>query len=151
RHLDLVTAPFTLPRSRVLVFREGDGVRVHTSEYERRLAECRVLDELTVVDATGAVLPVTDVTPARVVFGGSATLTFADPSTLSIGDAPGGRIRIRRPDASVEEHPLDDDGLLLRIGEDRSVVVGSGGHAQALAATEAIWAAWFARCPVVRD
>ena len=35
KHLDLVSAPFTLPRSRVLVFRagDGDGVRVHTSEY----------------------------------------------------------------------------------------------------------------------
>ena len=53
-HLDLVRAPFTLPRSRLLVFREGDGVRVHTSEYERSLAECRVLDTLVVRDATGA-------------------------------------------------------------------------------------------------
>lgn len=92
RHLDLVTAPFTLPRSRVLVFRaeHGEGVRVHTSEYERRLSECRVLDALVVVDAAGAVLPVTDVHPARVTFGdAAATLTFADPSTLSLGENPG--------------------------------------------------------------
>lgn len=53
RRLDLVSAPFTLPRSRVLVFRadDGEGVRVHTSEYERRLSDCRVLDALTVIGA----------------------------------------------------------------------------------------------------
>ncbi len=71
RHLDLVTAPFTMPRSRLLVFREGDGVRVHTSEYERGLDECRVLDELDVRDANGARLcPIVDVQPHRILFGG---------------------------------------------------------------------------------
>ena len=151
RHLDLVSAPFTLPRSRVLVFRadDGDGVRLHTSEYERRLSECRVLDALTVVDAGGEVLSVSAVHPARVTFGGVATLTFADPSMLSIGGDPGSRVRLRRPDGRVEEHPLGA-GLRLRIAADRAVSVDRGDHAAALAATEEIWADWFAKCPTVR-
>ncbi|HEY1105150.1 MAG TPA: hypothetical protein VGE78_03295, partial [Agromyces sp.] len=100
RRLDLVQAPFTLPRSRVLVFRadraevvEGGGVvnpasslRVHTSEYERWLDDCRVIDELTVRDASGSALPVTAVLPHAIEFGGgAATLTFAGPGALSIG------------------------------------------------------------------
>ncbi|MGX5696679.1 amylo-alpha-1,6-glucosidase [Agromyces soli] len=104
-HLDLVQAPFTLPRSRVLVFRAdrakcvgrpsaGGGVdaapatalRVHTSEYERGLDECRVIDELTVRDASGEALPVTTVLPHAIEFGGgAATLTFAGPGALSVG------------------------------------------------------------------
>ncbi|MFE7196731.1 amylo-alpha-1,6-glucosidase [Microbacterium oxydans] len=153
RHLDLVTAPFTLPRSRVLVFRaeHGEGVRVHTSEYERRLSECRVLDALAVVDAAGSVLPVVDVLPSRVTFGdAAATLTFADPSTLSLGGEPGLRVRLRRPDGRVDEHPLGD-GLRLRIDADRAVVVEPGDHAAALATTQEVWADWFAKCPTVRD
>lgn len=151
RHLDLVTAPFTLPRSRVLVFREGDGVRVHTSEYERRLSECRALDGLTVVDAAGVALPVTDVLPGRVAFGDSdATLTFADPSTLSIGGTPGLAVRLALPDGSVQQHPLGV-GIRIRIAADRSVTVDAGDHDAALAATDRIWTAWFARCPMVRD
>ena len=151
RHLDLVSVPFTLPRSRVIVFRADDGVRVHTSEYERRLSECRVLDLLTVVDVAGELLPVTDVLPAQVMFGGgAATLTFADPSTLSIGGEPGLRVRLRRPDGSEEEHPLSD-GIRLCIAADRAVEAAPGDHAAALAATERIWAEWFAKCPIVRD
>lgn len=153
RHLDLVSAPFTLPRSRVLVFRaeDGYGVRVHTSEYERRLSECRVLDSLTVLDAAGAVLPVTDVLPSRVSFGrGAATLTFADAATLSLGGMPGARVRLRRPEGSVEEYPLGD-GIRIRIAADRTASVEPGDHAAALAATERIWGDWFAKCPTVRD
>ncbi|MCK8467418.1 hypothetical protein M0722_09465 [Microbacterium sp. KSW4-16] len=153
RHLDLVSAPFTLPRSRVLVFRsdDGEGVRVHTSEYERRLSECRVLDALIVIGAGGEVLPVTGVHPARVSFGGGAvTLTFADPSTLSLGGTPGSRVRLRRPDGGLEEHPLDR-GLRLHVAADRTVAVVHGDHSAALAATAAIWTEWFAKCPRVRD
>ena len=153
RRLDLVSAPFTLPRSRVLVFRadDGEGVRVHTSEYERRLSDCRVLDALTVIGAGGEVLPVTDVHPARVTFGAAAaTLTFADPSTLSLGGEPGARVRLRRPDGHVEEHLLGG-GIRLHVAADRAVAVESGDHCAALAATEAIWADWFAKCPSVRD
>lgn len=178
RHLDLVSAPFTLPRSRVLVFREGDGVRVHTSEYERTLAECRVLDGLTVMDAAGQVLRVTDVLPGKVTFGpsrslseersdetegaprlaavaeepsvGAATLTFADPSTLSLGGTAGTIVRLELPDGRVAQHPLGD-GIRIRIAADRSVTVESGDHDAALAATDRIWSDWFARCPRVRD
>ncbi|WEK61772.1 MAG: hypothetical protein P0Y60_03135 [Candidatus Microbacterium colombiense] len=158
RHLDLITAPFTLPRSRVLVLRAegGDGVRVHTSEYERRLSECSVLDELTVVDADGVVLPVTAVLPGRVTFGGRVTLSFADPAALSIGSSTrsgGGlepRIRLRYPDRRVEEHPLGD-GIRLRVAADRTVTVEPGDHTADLAATEQVWSEWFAKCPIVRD
>ena len=158
RHLDLVSAPFTLPRSRVLVFREGDGVRVHTSEYERRLSECRVLDRLTVVDAAGVPLPVADALPGKVTFGPlaqepddvKATLTFADPSTLSLGGAAGLMLHLELPGGSVQRHPLGD-GIRIRIAADRSVTVEPGDHAAALAATERIWADWFAKCPIVRD
>ncbi|WP_223624210.1 amylo-alpha-1,6-glucosidase [Microbacterium sp. EST19A] len=154
RHLDLVSAPFTLPRSRVLVFREGDGVRVHTSEYERRLTECRVLDRLTVSDADGQVLPVTDVLPGRITFGEApdptATLTFADPSTLSLGGTADLTVRLELPDGSVWRHPLGD-GIRIRIAADRSVTVEPGDHDAALAATDRIWSDWFAKCPTVRD
>lgn len=156
RHLDLVTAPFTLPRSRVLVFREGNGVRVHTSEYERRLSDCRVLDALTVVDREGEHLAVTDVLPTRVRFGSStaaeefATLTFADPSTLSLGGSPGARVRLQGPDGRIEEHPLGS-GVRLLVGSDRTVSVTLGDHAAALAATEDTWTDWFKRCPLVRE
>ncbi|WP_226533665.1 amylo-alpha-1,6-glucosidase [Microbacterium paraoxydans] len=153
RHLDLISAPFTLPRSRVLVFRaeDGNGVRVHTSEYERRLSECRVLDALTVIGPGGDVLPVTDVHPSRVVFGlGAATLTFADPSALSLGGDPGARLSLRRPDDSVEEHPLGG-GIRLHVDADRAVSVERGDHAAALAETERVWGDWFAKCPRVRD
>ncbi|GAT74500.1 hypothetical protein MHM582_3005 [Microbacterium sp. HM58-2] len=185
KHLDLVSAPFTLPRSRVLVFRSpsGDGVRVHTSEYEKRLSECRVLDSIVVTDASGAVLPVADVLPGRVRFGSprslseevptsysrslsegapatetkrgevsdpEATLTFADAASLSLGGAPGTRVRLERPDGSVEEHPLDG-GIRLHVAADRSVTVVPGDHEEALAATAEIWDDWFAKCPIVRD
>jgi hypothetical protein len=115
-HLDLVQAPFTLPRSRVLVFRSdhearvaqlsageaagaaaaapATALRVHTSEYERGLDECRVIDELRVRDASGEGLPVTRVLPHAIEFGGgAATLTFAGPGALAIGRSSGGLSR----------------------------------------------------------
>ncbi|MBO9627464.1 MAG: hypothetical protein J7484_13975, partial [Microbacterium sp.] len=212
RHLDLVAAPFTLPRSRVLVFRSasGDGVRVHTSEYEKRLSECRVLDAVVVTDAAGAVLPVADVLPGRVRFGttrslseersdesaedatrslseersdeskrgevaggggrfdslrslndreraarsindrGDVTLTFDGAGALSFGGATDARVRLVRPDGSVEEHVLGE-GIRLRVADDRSVAVERGDHMAALAATASVWDEWFAKCPIVRD
>jgi hypothetical protein len=118
-HLDLVQAPFTLPRSRVLVFRAdrdaclerlaagGAGeaadvgpataLRVHTSEYERRLDECRVIDELIVRDAAGEALPVTRVLPHAIEFGGgAAVLTFAGPGALTIGLPAVGRVATKK-------------------------------------------------------
>ncbi|REJ05704.1 glycogen debranching protein [Microbacterium bovistercoris] len=154
RHLDLVTAPFTLPKSRILVFRDEDAadgtLRVHTSEYERWLDDCRVLDGLAVLDAAGAVLPVTDVLPHRIAFGDVASLTFDGPGALSLAGSAGTRVRLRFPDGRVEEHPLDS-GIRLEVAADRSVTASDGDHAAALASCEAQWDAWFTKCPVVRD
>ena len=44
-HLDLIQAPFTLPRSRLIIFAQGEGLRVCTSEYEKRLSRVRGLRE----------------------------------------------------------------------------------------------------------
>jgi hypothetical protein len=159
-HLDLVHAPFTLPRSRLLVFREGDGVRVHTSEYERSLVECRVLDSLVVRDAHDEVLPITRVLPQRVEFGGGAvTLAFAGPGALSVGIADGRTeaahtVEWTTPDGTLARHRLDADApaLRLHIGADRGVRdEASVAHLADAAVSAAIWLDWFARCPIVRD
>ncbi|GAA2861647.1 amylo-alpha-1,6-glucosidase [Microbacterium arabinogalactanolyticum] len=158
RHLDLVTAPFTLPRSRVLVFRaeDGEGVRVHTSEYEKRLSACRVLDAVVVTDAAGQALPVTDVLPHRIAFGripgdASATLTFDGSGALSIAGVEGVRVTLNHPDGREEQHPLSGTGIRIRVAPDRSVTVEAGDHPAALAACEREWLDWFANCPRVRD
>lgn len=158
RHLDLVTAPFTLPRSRVLVFRaeDGEGVRVHTSEYEKRLSACRVLDAVVVTDAAGQALPVTDVLPHRIAFGGqagdaSATLTFDGFGALSIAGVDDARVTLTHPDGREEQHPLSGTGIRIRVAPDRSVTVEAGDHPAALAACEREWLDWFANCPRVRD
>lgn len=159
-HLDLVRAPFTLPRSRLLVFRERDGVRVHTSEYERSLAECRVLDSLVVRDAHDTVLPITRVLPQRVEFGGGlATLVFAGPGALSIGIAggtAGDRFTVEwtTPDGTTSRCALDAAGPAVRldIAADRGLSAGASvAHLADAAASEAIWLDWFSRCPLVRD
>ena len=168
-HLDLITAPFTLPRSRILVFRseDGDGVRVHTSEYEKPLDECRLLDGVTVTDAAGQVLPVSDVLPWRIAFGsspawvagpstssgtqtGPPTLTFDGPAALSIAGPEGTRVALRHPDGRIETLPLTPAGIRLRLGAGRTAVTEDGDHATALAACEAQWLEWFAKCPRVR-
>ncbi|MGN7978408.1 amylo-alpha-1,6-glucosidase [Microbacterium sp. 22195] len=170
RHLDLVTAPFTLPRSRVLVFRaeDGEGVRVHTSEYEKRLSACRVLDAVVVTDAAGQALPVADVLPHRIAFGpstgsgtqrewaaepvdASATLAFDGPGALSLAGVDGVRVTLTHPDGREEQHPLTGAGIRIRVALDRSVAVETGDHPAALAACEREWADWFENCPRVRD
>lgn len=155
-HLDLQTAPFTIPRSRLLVFREGDGVRVHTSEYERDLGQCRVIDALIVRDAAGSVLPVVDVQPHRIAFGDAdgngVSVTFDGLRALSVGGDAAASVRITRPDGSVREHGIGS-GLRFDVGEDRALTVQAqpaGAHAAAEAARAAEWAAWFDRCPRVR-
>ncbi|GAA1778223.1 amylo-alpha-1,6-glucosidase [Agromyces lapidis] len=197
RHLDLVQAPFTLPRSRVLVFREdraeraerggaegappATALRVHTSEYERWLDECRVIDELRVVDASGRALPVTSVLPHAIEFGGGATtLSFAGPGALTIGLSVG-RVGAQRriettdagfdtlagarystgvtvewttPDGATTRVGLTADApaMRLHVGADRGVAhEASDSHADDLAATEQLWGDWFAKCPIVRD
>ncbi|GAA1750951.1 amylo-alpha-1,6-glucosidase [Agromyces humatus] len=176
-HLDLVRAPFTLPRSRVLVFREGDGVRVHTAEYERSLAECRVLDTLVVRDRDGAALPITAVLPHVIEFGGGIGLTFAGPHALTVGRVASASERIETtdgqgldtalraystdgmsiewttPDGALTRIALDDETTAARldIGADRNVQhAASVTHPADLAATETIWLDWFERCPRVR-
>lgn len=157
RHLDLVTAPFTLPRSRVLVFRADDGgVRVHTSEYEKRLSACRVLDAVRVTDADGRVLAVSDVQPHRIAFGArsdspAASLTFDGPGALSIAGADGSQVTLVHPDGHAEQHALSAAGIRIRVGADRAVAVESGDHRTAVAACERQWLDWFAKCPLVRD
>ncbi|VXB47057.1 conserved hypothetical protein [Microbacterium sp. 8M] len=157
RHLDLVTAPFTIPRSRLLVFREGAGVRVHTSEYERGLGECRVLDELGVVDAEGRLLPVVDVQPHRIRFAAdgsaSVTLTFDGLRALSLGGSGSATVRLVLPDGTAAEHPLGT-GLRIDVAADRTTTVtaqSAEAHEAAEAALEREWADWFTRCPRVRD
>ncbi len=126
RHLDLETAPFTIPRSRLLVFRAGDGVRVHTSEYERSLEECRVLDALVVRDAHGRVLPVADVQPHRISFGAVAAM---DPSPGSPG-SPASRVEPPLPSQKVSENGTESDrnrdlsGVSLTFDGLRALSVG---------------------------
>ena len=157
-HLDLVRAPFTLPRSRVLVFRDGDGVRVHTSEYERSLAECRVLDTLVIRDGDGASLPITKVLPHAIEFGGVVDLTFAGPNALTLGIRAAGEttatIEWTTPVGALTRIELGDETSAVRIdiGADRSVQhATSATHLGDLAATEATWLDWFSRCPRVRQ
>ena len=185
RHLDLVQAPFTLPRSRVLVFRAdraeladridaeeavdpapATALRVHTSEYERWLDDCRVIDEFVVRGADGEALPVTRVLPHVIEFGGgAATLTFAGPGALSVAShgldtvagAPystgGVSVEWTVPDGArtrVELTP-QSPALRLHVGADRSVRhEASAAPAADLAATERLWLDWFAKCPIVR-
>ncbi|MFD6053637.1 amylo-alpha-1,6-glucosidase [Agromyces sp. NPDC060279] len=172
-HLDLARAPFTLPRSRVLVFRAdreaaaellGAGaapvpataLRVHTSEYERGLDECRVLDELRVLDAAGEALPVTGVLPHAIEFGGgAAALGFAGAAALTVeasGDAPLS-VEWRLPDGVRERRRLGGpgDAVRLTVGADRGVrAEASAAHLAELAESETVWLDWFAKCPIVR-
>ena len=154
RHLDLATAPFTMPRSRLLVFRdrEGEGVRVHTSEYERRLDQCRVLDALVVHDASGRILPIVDVQPHRISFG-AVTLTFDGLRTLSIGGDPAASVRLSLPGGGESRHEVGS-GIRIEVAADRTVAVSAqqvGAHGAAEEALMALWEAWFDRCPRVRE
>jgi len=155
RHLDLVQAPFTLPSSRLLLFREGEGVRVHTAEYERPLAQCRVLDALTLWDGDGRPLPLSAVRAHEVVFGEeAATLTFAGPGALSVGGhADDVEVRWIAPDGTAAAAQLvAGAGLVLEVHPDRSVhAAPTTRHTIHRTATEAVWRDWFARCPVVRN
>ncbi|WP_022893977.1 amylo-alpha-1,6-glucosidase [Agromyces subbeticus] len=187
RHLDLVQAPFTLPRSRVLVFRSdhvelaesaatepvadaigtapATALRVHTSEYERRLDQCRVIDELVIRDGDGESMPVTAVLPHAIEFaGGAVTLTFAGTAALTVGLAAVGRVATNeRIETTVEwttpdgartrvELTAEAPAVRLSIGPERRVRhEASVLHDRDAAATRSLWADWFAKCPIVRD
>ncbi|MFJ6415520.1 amylo-alpha-1,6-glucosidase [Paeniglutamicibacter sp. NPDC091659] len=159
-HLDLVQAPFTLPRSRLIIFAQGEGLRVCTSEYEKRLAECVVFENLRVHGADGRVLPVTRVLPHVIEFGGGAlTLSFTGPSALSIGPGPGhtghATIHWQTPDGlghSMSAGQTPAGSVHLAIDADRRATATHADlHAAHVAATEAIWLEWFAKCPPVRE
>lgn len=163
-YLDLVQAPFTLPRSRLIVFRHGQGLRVHTSEYERTLDQCRVLDGLVIRDATGRALPITRVLPQRIDFaGGAVSVAFAGPAALSIG--------LRDPDEGlpvIEGCVVEWSGprglrgravlsekstaVRIEVASDRTPsVMPSVTHTLDAQASEQTWIDWFERCPIVRD
>ncbi|KHK96252.1 hypothetical protein LK09_16485 [Microbacterium mangrovi] len=148
-------APFTLPSSRLLVFRaeNGDGVRVHTAEYEKQLDECRVLDALVIRDAAGTALPITRVLPHEVEFGGgAATLVFDGIGALSLGaPEPGWSAEWTTPDGRAHLRALDP-ALRFAVSADRAVTVAaSDAHADAAARSARIWQDWFAKCPLVRE
>ncbi|RAX49516.1 glycogen debranching protein [Arthrobacter sp. AQ5-05] len=159
-HLDLVQAPFTLPRSRLIIFAQDEGLRVCTSEYEKRLAECVVFENLRVHGTDGRVLPVTRVLPHVIEFGGgAATLSFAGPAALSIGTGTRHRgpvaVHWETPDGTEQSMALGDgpaDSIRFTIDTDRrAVATHADRHAAQVAATEAIWLQWFAKCPEVRE
>ncbi len=156
-YLDLVEAPFTLPRSRVLVLQAGDGLRVHTSEYERPLAECIAIDRLVVRDAAGHAVPVRRVLPHVIEFEDVATLTFAGLSGLSVG------VRTGREATLEWAASAEDESLSVPLGGRhapsvafeidagrRPTVLLDADHDGDLRRTEAAWLDWFARCPLVR-
>lgn len=156
-HLDLVRAPFTLPRSRLLMLRDGDRLRVHTSEYERSLAECVAIHALEVCDAAGAPLPITRVLPHVIEFGDDVTFTFAGTSAWSVGVRSGGDALVRWTRRAGEEpEELRIGGrhaasVAFSVDRSREVVVArSEDHAEHLEATRRVWLDWFAACPSVR-
>lgn len=175
--LDLESAPFTLPGSRILVLRADGGLTVRLAEYERRLDDCVLVRRLRVLGADGRIGAVTGVHPDRIEFGeAGVTLTFDGPDALSLGgdgrwsaelDLPGATgDRTWRPglpsaatagwdaqgleDAEVrgETVRLSFVGGELRLGMGKA---GTASHRAALAATAAVWDDWFARTPAVRD
>ncbi len=151
RLLDLDRAPFTLPSSRIMVFRRGEhAVSVHTSEYERSRDECRVLPSLSVHDRAGAALPITAVRVDRIEFGGgAATLTFDGAGALSLRGGAG-IVAVTEAGERVEHD--GSSGLRIAIGTDRSLRLSAAdAHDAALAETRAVWDGWFAKLPVVRD
>ncbi|MGO4592560.1 amylo-alpha-1,6-glucosidase [Leifsonia sp. 2TAF2] len=156
RFLDLVSAPFTLPGSRILVLRDRDGLpealTVRLAEYEKPLDDCVLVRTLRVFDAEGAVARVSGVRPDRIEFGAAGvTLTFEGPDALSLGGDGG------EWDAEIV---LPDDERAVRFSSSAGAVrISATGisriprivHDDALAATARIWDDWFVRTPAVRD
>jgi len=149
RFLDLVTAPFTLPGSRLLVLRDGDALTVRRAEYERPLDDCVLVRALRVLDADGRALPVSAVHPDRIEFAGGASLTFDGPDALSLGGSGSGEVEVDLPDAGLVRLSWPDGAV--RMSADGVERTPGARHADALAATGALWDDWFARTPAVRD
>ncbi|CAN5506684.1 glycoside hydrolase family 37 [soil metagenome] len=158
-YLDLDRAPLTMPRSRILVLGRDEGVRVHTSEYERSLDQCRVIDKLVVRYPHGRPLPITRVLPHRIEFdGGVVSLGFAGTRSLTVGlgdgdGAPSVVIESELPDGRPRLDTLSRTAPALRIdiGPDRIAKFrASNRHREDLADAGKVWDDWFARCPIVR-
>lgn len=151
--LDLVSAPFTLPGSRVLVFRDGglaDALTIRLAEYERPLDECVLVRTLRVFDDAGRLAPVATVHPDRIAFAGTdATVTFDGPGALSVGGGGTWSVEVTLP-AGAPVSLSSTDGA-VRISADGVSRVSADAHRTALAATAAVWDEWFARTPAVRD
>ncbi|MEO7146440.1 MAG: hypothetical protein ABIW81_00545 [Terrimesophilobacter sp.] len=88
-YLDLVSAPFTLPGSRLLVMAGEVGLTVGVAEYERDFSDCHLLEQLQVFDKYGDELKVSRIMPDRIEFGGAVSLTFSGTNALSLGLCPG--------------------------------------------------------------
>lgn len=165
--LDLVAAPFTLPRSRILVLAHPSQagrdealteLRVCLAEYERRLDDCVVFERLLVTDTDGHPLPVTRVLPHQVEFaGGRVTLTFAGPHVISVGadDSATANLHLTGADdeiRTVRIGPGDAASVQITIGSDRSTQLRQSGlHADHQHETLAVWREWLGRTPRVRS
>lgn len=150
RFLDLVTAPFTLPGSRLLVLRDGDVLTVRLAEYERPLDECVLVRTLRVFGPDGSPAPVTAVHPDRIEFGAAgASLTFDGPEALTLGGEGRWEAELQPAEGPVV-HVTSSGGAVRvsRTGLDR---MPDAEHADALAETARLWDEWFARTPAVRD
>lgn len=108
---DLQQTPFTLPKTRLLVFADARGAEipealtVRVAEYERSLDDCNVIERLRVLDERGRPLQITSVRPDRIEFGGRIDLTFAGEGALSIGadSASVWSLELRMPSNAAEE------------------------------------------------
>ncbi len=161
-YLDLVAAPFTLPRSRILVLAapgqagRATRLRVSRAEYERSIDDCSVFDELTIAVPGGDPLPVTRVLPHLIEFGdGAASITFAGPDALSIGGSGQAvELRLTGPDGGTTSYVLDENAqpsVDIEIDEHRcATVTASSSHPTNLASTRETWSTWLDRCPRVR-
>ncbi|CAM5430934.1 mannosyl-oligosaccharide glucosidase OS=Leifsonia shinshuensis OX=150026 GN=HNR13_000435 PE=3 SV=1 [Leifsonia shinshuensis] len=145
--LDLVSAPFTLPGSRILVFRDGDALTIRLAEYERDLDDCVLVRTLRVLDGDGRATPVSSVRPDRIGFGG-VTLTFDGPSAVSIGGDGAWTVEVELPSGDAPLLLSSADGA-VRIAADG--ISRGGAHDDALATTARVWDDWLARTPQVRD
>jgi len=149
-YLDLVTAPFSLPGSRLLVLRDGEGVTVRRAEYERSLDDCIEVQKIRILDGSGEAVPVSAVFPDRIEFDG-VSLTFAGTDGVSIGATSAGSW------VADFVYPGATESTRLPVDTTRSVLIAEGErprpvseHAHHLASVAAVWNSWFDRCPRVR-